>query len=317
MSGALRLVPRLEEVSCPSCGRDGGEPVDASRTQMAMTFEPFTFVRCSGCQLVRLSPRPSGDDLARYYDASYLPHRGAKAWGRYAGFVERSQRATDARRVRIVERVAGLKPNDRVLDVGCGKPTFLAALRDRRSVRGTGIDFVPDAWTAEPERWQGLDLRAGSIGGLALEPGFDAITMWHSLEHDVDPVGTLRALRGLARRGAALVVEVPDHDALSRKLQGGFWGGYHTPRHTVAFTSRTLVQVLEKGGWRVERTLKHGTMDPYVLWWLGREEQHGRSLCGSLEGRFWPFVVGKVAALPLTLLQRWVRLGVQLAVARA
>ncbi|HET7425871.1 MAG TPA: hypothetical protein VFJ50_02455, partial [Gemmatimonadales bacterium] len=60
-----------------------------------------------------------------------------------------------------------------------------------------------------------------------------------------------------------------------------------------------------------------GTLDPYVLYWLGRQEQLGRRLDGPLEGRFPAFMLGKVLTLPLALTQRWLPLGVQLAVARA
>jgi hypothetical protein len=113
------------------------------------------------------------------------------------------------------------------------------------------------------------------------------------------------------------VVEVPDHDGLTRRWQGGCWAGYHTPRHTAAYTPATLGAVLERAGWRVTRQHQWGTMDPYILWWLGEQERRGRSLTGSLEGRFVPFVLGMLAATPLTLLQGWVPLGLQTAVAVA
>jgi SAM-dependent methyltransferase len=279
--------------------------------------ETFRFVKCRACGLVRLSPRPSLETLATYYDHDYLPHRGPAAWGRHAPTVERAQEGTDRARAKAVEAAVKLTRTSRVLDLGCGKPTFLATVRDRTGARCTGVDFAAEAWSATPERWHDLDLRAGPLDMPGLEGPFDAITMWHALEHDLAPVETLRRLRSLAAPGAALVVEVPDLDSLTHRLHGARWGGFHTPRHTLAFTAATLQKTLEAGGWRVERMQKHGTMDPYVLWWLGAQERNGRGVRGSLEGRFVPFVLGKIAASPVTLLQRFVRLGVQLAVARA
>ena len=283
---------------------------------MRATDEVWNFVRCDQCQLVRLSPRPSLDALPGFYDSGYLPHRGAAAWGRFSHLVARANTATDRARCRIVERAARLDSTGRVLDLGCGRPTFLAALHARTGVAATGVDFSPSAWADAPPEFKPLDLRAGTLDSVDLTPGFDAITLWHALEHDPDPVGTLRSLRSLARPDAALVIEVPDHDSLTRRLQGPFWGGYHTPRHLVSYTPESLREMLERGGWRVERLQRHGTLDPWVLWWLGRQEQTGRDLSGSLESRFPAFVAGKLAALPITLLQRWLPLGVQLAVAR-
>ncbi|HSB53166.1 MAG TPA: hypothetical protein VLD58_02385, partial [Gemmatimonadales bacterium] len=116
--------------------------------------------------------------------------------------------------------------------------------------------------------------------------------------------------------GATLLVEVPDHEGLTRRAHGSAWAGYHTPRHTAAYTRATLGAMLERAGWRVVRQQRSGTLDPYVLWWLGRQERAGRSLAGSLERAFPGFMAGKLLTLPVALVQRWVRLGVQVAVAR-
>jgi hypothetical protein len=152
---------------------------------------------------------------------------------------------------------------------------------------------------------------------VPLEGPFDLVCLWHALEHDYAPLRTLRRLKALTRPGGALLVEVPDYDSLSRRLQGSSWAGLHTPRHTTVYTPRTLRAMLERAGWRVERQTEYGTLDPYVLWWLGRQELRGRALDGALEGAFPGFVLGKLLTSPLAALQRWVSLGVQVAVGRA
>jgi hypothetical protein len=75
--------------------------------------------------------------------------------------------------------------------------------------------------------------------------------------------------------------------------------------------------MLERAGWTVVRQASHGTLDPYVLWWLGRQERAGRRLDVNLESRFPGFMAGKLFTLPLAAAQRWISLGVQLAAARA
>ena len=289
-----------------------------SAAQTHRGVERFSFVRCLRCALVYLNPRVAPERLADYYGDSYLPHRGPAAWGRWARFVEQGQRRTDHGRVTWARRVARLGMGTAVLDVGCGRPTFLESLVDRTGARGVGLDVSDGGWTAEPERWNtaGLELHRGTVQQAALEGPFDLVSMWHALQHDYQPMDTLRRLHGLTRPGGAILVEVPNYDSLTRRLHGSSWAGFHTPRHTVALTPATLRSMLERAGWKVERQVSYGTLDPYVLWWLGRQEIRGRSLPGDLESAFPRFMAGKLLTLPVTALQQWVSLGVQLAVGR-
>ncbi|HUF35198.1 MAG TPA: class I SAM-dependent methyltransferase [Gemmatimonadales bacterium] len=281
--------------------------------------ERFGFLRCRRCDLIYLSPRVAPAALARYYDETYLPHRGEAAWGRYARFAAEGQRRTDVARVRRARLAAGLGPGSAVLDVGCGRPTFLEALCRATGARGTGIDPSDAGWAGEPGRWAaaGLRLRRGTIADAAPGAPYDLITLWHTLEHDYTPLETLRYLLRFARPGGGLIVEVPNFDSLTRRLHGGDWAGLHTPRHTAIYTPATLAAMLRRAGWVVERQDTHGTLDPYVLYWLGRQERAGRALDGSLERAFPGFMLGKLLTLPVALAQRWMSLGVQLAVARA
>jgi 2-polyprenyl-3-methyl-5-hydroxy-6-metoxy-1,4-benzoquinol methylase len=318
---------------CLLCGTVGAAPWIESTVQLApATGERFRFVRCRECDLVFLSPRPTEAGMARYYPPDYLPHRGPEAWGRWAPIARRSERALDRRRVRRVLSRTGVGPAHSILDVGCGRPTFLKEFRRRTGARCVGLDVSAAGWEegSDPERWEGLTLLEGTPAALSerlrelssdpgeaiASPGFDCITMWHALEHDHHPLETLRILASIAAPDARLFVEVPDLDSLTSRLHGEDWAGLHTPRHTAAYTSETLQGMLEAGGWSVEGAHRHGTLSPWVLWWLGRQVRAGRALDGSLEPAFPSFVGGMVAALPLIVLQRWIPLGVQLVEAR-
>lgn len=301
-------------MACPLCGSLAATPMLEAPAQMTSGPRPsFRMVRCEACALIRLDPVPSPAELARYYGPDYLPHRGAAAWGRYARFVEIGGRGQDRARTRWARRAVLLAANARVLDVGCGRPTFLAALRRATGAACTGFDADAAAW-GDPAQWPGLRLQAGSLADLPEGP-FDLVTMWHALEHLPDPLGTLEALRGRVRAGGALLVEVPDYDSLTRVLHGRHWSGWSTPRHLTTFTAATLRGMLERAGWRVRRQVRHGTIDPYVLWWLGRQERGQRDLTGPLEHRMAGFVLGKILTAPLSALSHLVPMGAQIAIA--
>lgn len=296
--------------------------------------ERFRFVRCGECGLVYLNPRPDPDSLDRYYGPGYLPHRGPAAWGRWAPLVERAERATDRDRVRRARRAVGRgrdgggpeRPDRvsarhganaavRVLDVGCGRPTFLRELQRVTGWRCVGVDTSDAGWRDEPERWSGLDLHRGTPESLEPDAPFDLVTLWHVLEHAYEPRPFLARLRELTRPGGALVVEVPDHASLPRRLQGGSWIGYDAPRHGAAYEPETLRRLLAETGWRVADLERRGTLHPWTLWWLGRQVARGRSLEGSLESEFPAFVLGRILTAPLALLRPRVPLGAMTAVA--
>lgn len=301
-------------MACPLCGSHAAVPMASLPAQMTAGSRPsFSAVRCAGCQLIRLDPFPTTDQLAPYYGPDYLPHRGAAAWGRFAPLVEIAGRRQDQARVRWACQAVTLAPSSRVLDVGCGRPTFLAALRASTGATCVGFDADASAW-GDVASWPGLELRAGSLDDLPDGP-FDLVSMWHALEHLPDPVGTLAALRQRVRPGGALVVEVPDYDALTRRLHREHWSGWSTPRHLTTFTADTLRMTLERAGWKVRRQMRHGTIDPYVLWWLGRQERLGTDLTGPLEHRFLPFVAGKILTAPIWWLARVFPMGAQITIA--
>jgi SAM-dependent methyltransferase len=287
----------------------------------------FTFVRCGACGLVRLDPRVPAAELGAYYGDDYLPYRGPAAWGRWGPLVARDLAATDAARVETLRRFVDVARDTVVWDVGCGKPTFLEALVRATGCRGIGSDFSDGGWRGEAEgRYRALELHAAEVhpsaAGAApltladFDGPVDAVTMWHYLEHEYRPRETLERVAELARPGATLVVEVPDHDSWTRRRWGAHWAGYHTPRHTALYTPHTLAVLLEASGWDVVHQESRGTLDAYPLHWMSRMERRGIDWRSSMEPRFPGFVVGMLAFRARHLVRRGRGLGIQTAVAR-
>lgn len=315
-AGARETVP-----SCPACLAVDARPFITTTAMMHASDERFSFVRCGGCGVVYLSPRVPAGDLGDWYPPSYLPWRGPAAWGRWAPLVASGLRATDRRRVRRVQRYGSLGPASRVLDVGCGRPTFLRALVDETGCRAVGTDVSDEGWKTDPALARDLDLRTGELDEFAFDESFDLVTMWHYLEHDYAPHRTLRTVRALAAPGARLVIEVPDHDSWSRRRYGAEWAGYHTPRHSVLWDSASLGSALESAGWQVEAIEPVGSLDAWTLAWMSRQERRGIDWADSMEPHFAGFLAGRALLWPL--MRAWERLrggrgtGVLTAVARA
>lgn len=276
--------------------------------------ETFRFVKCVGCGLVYLNPVVAPTQIADFYTEYYLPYRGAKAWGKWASFASRGEQDTDRKRVRFIQSLLALNASSRVLDVGCGRPSFLAKLRQQAACAAWGLDFKVTGWKDEKE-FEGITLVEGEVADLPDSSTFDLITMWHYLEHDYNPLATLQKLKSLSHNDTLLVIEVPDGACISRKWQGSQWAGYHTPRHVSVFERETLQKVLKKGGWKEYRYEKNGTLHPYVFWWLGQMEKKQIDWSKSLEPYFFSFLSGYFLSAPLVWLTKpFIHQGIQLAV---
>lgn len=212
-----------------------------------VTGDAFAVAECAACGLSVTTPRPSAEALRRYYPAAY--HR-APGTNRFLSAVEWAQRRVYAGRARAVERLAGGAPG-RVLDVGCGPGALLSAFRRRGwQVHGTELDDE----AAEAARASGIDVHAGPLERAPWPAGgFDAVVIWHALEHFPEPATPLAQAHRLLRPGGALMVGVPNAGSPEARLAKGAWFHLDVPRHLTHFTPAALRRVLAEAGFEVVR----------------------------------------------------------------
>jgi len=113
-----------------------------------------------------------------------------------------------------VAAFAGLKPGDRVLDLGCG-PGLLALGFARQGMDVVAVDPEPDmveaARAAASESGLAIDVRKGSSFALPLDAApFDLVAMGRSF-HWMDGANTLSALDQIVRPSGALAFFDDDH----------------------------------------------------------------------------------------------------------
>ncbi|WP_254507551.1 class I SAM-dependent methyltransferase [Anatilimnocola floriformis] len=81
----------------------------------------------------------------------------------------------------------------------------------------------------------------------------DAIILSSYLEHEANPLPTLRHCREALRPHGRIVIKVPNFDCASRYLRGHRWCGFRWPDHVNYFTPKTLRLTLETAGLKVAR----------------------------------------------------------------
>ncbi|MFK7807647.1 MAG: class I SAM-dependent methyltransferase [Saprospiraceae bacterium] len=283
---------------CPSCQGHQFKELIQTKVQMQSSDDRFNFQQCENCALVFLNPRVAPEALKEYYTGAYLPYRGAKAWGKYESFVDSSQKKLDKKRADFVSQYTTINKDSVVLDVGCGNPTFLETCSNQYNCKTIGLDFSDEGWKNAKERFSAIDLRTGEVDTLTKELQPDLITMWHYLEHDYDPLKTLKHLKSIAHEKTILVIEVPNYDSDSRKKYGANWAGFHTPRHTFLFSPDNLSLLLKQAGWKPKAVNTYGTLDPYNLYWMSEMEKKNTDWNKSMEAEFVGYVKGMISFLP-------------------
>ncbi len=301
--------------NCPVCNATTLSSFITTTAQMHANKALFNFDQCANCELVFLNPRVPIEELKNYYTSYYLPYRGAKAWGKFEKLVENSQRQLDLKRVNRVKAEYAMVSDAFILDVGCGKPSFLKACKQTLNCRTLGIDFSDEGWHNQSTDFDGLDLKVAEIKDLSSNLQPDVITMWHYLEHDYTPFENLSYLKTIAKPSTKLIIEIPNFDSESRRKYGKNWAGWHTPRHTSLFSPHNIELLLNKSGWKVTKLLTYGTMDPYLLYWMSEMEIKGIQWDKNMESEFWKFLLGKLLFLPKQLMEKQSSLGIMTVIA--
>jgi SAM-dependent methyltransferase len=214
------------------------------------TDKTFSIVECAGCGLMRLEPRPTLEELRRYYPQSYWFAPGSDVASRLEQFYRRLVLRDHVRFViRALRDAGGSGP---VLDVGCGGGLFLRMLQEQ-DFRVVGLD---NSLQAAHLAWQlnGVPVVCADLLCAPLRDGScAAITMFHVVEHLLDPVGYLRAAARLLRPDGRLILQTPNAASWQFRIFGEWWNGLDVPRHITNYRQQDLEHVLEEAGFDVLR----------------------------------------------------------------
>jgi SAM-dependent methyltransferase len=95
---------------------------------------------------------------------------------------------------------------------------------------------------------------------------FDAVTLWHVLEHLPEPRARLREIRGMLSLNGLLIIAVPNAGGLQARTFGANWLHLDVPRHLYHFTHSSLAGLLRMEGFAPLREW-HQELEYDVLGW--------------------------------------------------
>jgi len=259
---------RLE--SCPVCGKPEfrNKLVVEDKT---VSHESFAIVQCAACSFQFTNPRPSVGEIGRYYESdAYVSHNSAAT-----GLINQAYRVarffTMRRKSSLLNKLAPRR--GRLLDYGCGTGHFLATAQ-AAGWQVTGLEPNARAREAASKR---LGQPIGQEGLSSFEPGsFDAITLWHVLEHVHSLNETLAQLTALLKPDGVMLIAVPNVESLDAQHYRELWAAYDVPRHLYHFAPKTMTQLLKKHKLVIRQTLPM-PLDAYYVSLLSEKQKAERA----------------------------------------
>jgi SAM-dependent methyltransferase len=212
-----------------------------------------------------LNPAPDHEQLPKFYDDDYHCFTtSANDSVRIARWIEQRRRCDRFNHVPIV-------PGGRYLDIGCGTGDMLAAMT-QLGMEAEGIE--PSSFGAAKAREAGLKVTCGLLHEARFpDASFDAVSMFHVLEHTEDPIEMLRECRRILKSGGELVIGVPNFDSLVFALVGKSWVGLQLPTHLQHFSPKSLRRAAERAGLyagRIETESFVEHVESELTYWLRR-----------------------------------------------
>jgi 2-polyprenyl-3-methyl-5-hydroxy-6-metoxy-1,4-benzoquinol methylase len=231
--------------ACPICSG-----TRLRRVFEVQTWSTYQIELCRNCGFVFAAPRPSAEELNRFYTSTYFTKDHDLNLG-YANY--RSVAEENARRMwhEFKQLLAEQKVvNRKLLDVGCATGGFLAeAKKDQWD--GVGVEFSEFAIEVAKKEF-GLNVLQGDVFHPELVPGsFGVVTMYHVLEHVIDPLATLKQSLKLLAPGGLLYVELPNWASVGRRARGVKWAQLKPPEHINFFTPKSLALAAKNAGFQV------------------------------------------------------------------
>lgn len=224
--------------------------------------ELFQLLRCRGCGLQFVYPRPSEEEIHRYYRVNYFTRRTERGYNNY--FSENLKKEIE----RVVQLNLGdlgfyeyektIRGEKRVLDIGCAAGYFVRLMQER-SWHSEGIDISGEC-VAYAREVMKQKVRQGNYLDVRFREKFNLITLWATIEHLHHPDRVLRKVCRDLDDSGMLYLSTCRVDGINfMRLFGKKWRFYNFPEHLFFFSYETIKKLLEQNGLRLVDCITYGS----------------------------------------------------------
>ncbi len=227
---------------CPVCHAEKISPIFEAKDYTVSNNE-FSIWQCNNCSVRFTQNIPDEQSISGFYQSEdYISHTDSHK-GLINWIYQLVKKRTLSGKRNLIMRSTGLHKGNH-LDVGCGTGAFAnKMLKAEWTV--TGLE--PDSGArAVAEKMYGLKiLNADELFNLQTN-SFDAITLWHVLEHVHDLHGYVKQLKNLLKENGKLFIAVPNYTSYDAQVYKQYWAAYDVPRHLYHFSPASMKNLIEQ-----------------------------------------------------------------------
>ena len=257
--------------SCPVCtGTDLEEHLSVK--DHSVSQKTFFIWHCNNCSLRFTQDIPAQEEAALYYQSeNYISHTNTKQ-----GFINQLyhivRRLTLSSKKRLVIAQTS-KHRGKILDIGCGTGAFLHTM-EKDGWHVTGLE--PDA-AARGKARELYQLEPQSVQHLfELAPAsYDAITLWHVLEHVHELQAYIKQVALLLQPGGKLFIAVPNYTSYDAAVYKEYWAAWDVPRHLYHFSPASMKKLLNRHGLCLD-AVKPMWFDSFYVSMLSEKYKNGK-----------------------------------------
>jgi 2-polyprenyl-3-methyl-5-hydroxy-6-metoxy-1,4-benzoquinol methylase len=234
-------------VGCPVC--NSRETFFALKVKdHSVSGEYFSIFQCPQCSLRFTQNAPPGEKIGVYYESEdYISHSNTRK-GIVNSLYHSVRHHTLSVKFHQIEKSTGLKRGHH-LDIGAGTGAFVQFMNGH-GWNSTGIE--PDVKARELALLQHkTQLLPAETFETLLPESFDAVSMWHVLEHVHGLYPYLHQIKNILKAGGLAFIAVPNYTSFDARKYGAFWAAYDVPRHLYHFSPASMKWLLSAAGFQL------------------------------------------------------------------
>lgn len=275
--------------NCPVCNSPNINLILTTK-DYTVSQQEFFIWHCNDCTFRFTQDVPSQDAISPYYvSENYISHSDTKK-GLINKLYHAVRTTTLNAKKKMLIKETGLQKG-KLLDIGCGTGAFLYNMQQA----GWDITGLEPDVTARKKAGELYGLQPQEPGKLfELQPGsYNAITMWHVLEHVHELHAYIRQIAELIKMDGKIFIAVPNYLSADAVLYKEHWAAWDVPRHLYHFSSQSMEKLI--GIYNLKLVaVKPMWYDSFYVSMLSEKYKNGK---GNIVKAFWNGFVSNVKAI--------------------
>jgi 2-polyprenyl-3-methyl-5-hydroxy-6-metoxy-1,4-benzoquinol methylase len=239
----------------------------------------FAIWHCNNCVLRFTQNVPSQNEIASYYKSeTYISHTNTKK-GFINALYHGVRKKTLVGKRKLVSKSISLSTGS-ILDIGCGTGAFLNEMKTN-GWQITGLEPDDEARQNASQLYNIQPKPSHEL--FTLNNQYDAITMWHVLEHVHELKEYIAQIEKLLKPDGKLFIAVPNYTSYDAKKYQQYWAAYDVPRHLYHFAPQSIKALLNNSSLTLF-TIKPMWFDSFYVSMLSEKYKNGNIISAFFTG---------------------------------